>query len=145
MSELSALNLAEDLKDVLGNPDAERWVIEHPEALEVRVKLSSVKDPKEIFQARFLWERYPDDPPSLKFRDLTTGQLDNPKAWPVVRGFRPQSLDACVNWCSEGFVLHPEWKADPNLQWDHRGNALLRALRTLQNEMDDHFEKRFTG
>jgi hypothetical protein len=114
-----------------------------PRDLEVLAMMSPESAPTERFQARLLWTRYPDDPPSLKFRDPSTGRLDLPQAWPIVRGFRPQSLDACVNWCSEGFALHPEWKADPRLKWNPNGNRLLFVLRQVQEELDDHFQGRF--
>src|SRR5215467_12294060 len=114
--ELSILNLRDDFEEAAGVSDAARWKLEMPGPLEVLVTLSSSTALSEKFQARLLWTKYPDDPPSLKFRDPATGRLDLPQAWPVVRGFRPQSLDACVNWCSEGFVLHPEWKTDPRLR-----------------------------
>lgn len=143
--DLSEANFADDLAEVLATPDAARWVLESPRPLEVFVTLSSVKSPKELFQARFLWPegRYPQDPPSMKFRDPETGRLDMPTAWPVVYGFRPQSLDACVSFCSEGFALHPEWRSDSNLRWDDNGNVLLKVLRILQDEMDDRFERRY--
>ncbi len=88
---------------------------------------------------------YPDQPPSLKFRDPATKRLDLPTAWPQVRGFRPNSLDACVSWCEEGFNLHPEWTNDLRLRWAARGNVLLKVLRILQGELDDHFQGRFKG
>src|SRR5438093_7514069 len=141
--ELSELNFAQDLAEALKVADAQRWKIEKVAALEIYVENSSVKAPEEIFQARLLWNSYPGEPPSLKFRDPKSGRLDLPTAWPAVRGFRPSSLDACVNWCLEGFALHPEWKNDPNLKWNSTGNSLLRVLRILQNEMDERFCGRF--
>jgi len=149
MSEdLYELNLQDDFEKVLSCEDAVRWKLEKPAALEIWATMCSIKDkgtPPEYFQARLFWIAYPDQAPSLKFRDLETGRLDNPRAWPVIRGFRPNSLDACVNWCLEGLNLHPEWKSDPRYRWDHRGNVLLRTLRILQNEMDHYFEGRHKG
>ena len=106
--------------------------------------MSSAEVPQEAFQARLLWSLYPDEPPSLKFRDPETGRLDLPRAWPNARGFRPASLDACVNWCLEGMSLHPEWRRDPAYQWDPRGNVLLKVLRILQAELDEHFQGRYS-
>lgn len=140
--EISALNLAEDYAKVLNTSDATRWKLERPQLLEVWITMSPAAQPQEIFQARLLWTSYPDDPPSLKFRDRETGRLDLPQAWPKVRGFRPPSLDACVNYCSEGFALHPEWKSDPRLRWQSQGNVLLKVLRILQSELDDYFDGR---
>src|ERR1700732_2156434 len=142
--ELSGLNFEEDLKQASEVPEAYRWKIQKAGPLELYVDLSSEKSPQEFFQARLLWVTYPgESPPSLKFRDPTTGRIDLATAWPVVRGFRPASFDACVNWCAEGFALHPEWKNDPNVKWNPAGNPILRTLRNLQNEMDRHFQGRF--
>lgn len=143
--ELSALNLSEDFTKVLFCEDASRWKIEKPGTLEVWVSLSPGSHPEDVFQARLLWKSYPDEPPSLKFRDVATGRIDLPTAWPIVRGFRPGSLDACVNWCSEGFGLHPEWKNDPRFRWDNKGNVLLKVLRYLQDELDNYYGGRFKG
>jgi len=140
--ELSELNFQQDLDEVLHVEDAQRWKIEKVGTLEIYVELSSVKAPEEKFQARLLWSAYP-DVASLKFRDQKSGRLDLSTAWPIVRGFRPASFDACVNWCAEGFGLHPEWKNDPDKKWHLVGNAMLKTLRILQSEMDDYFGGRF--
>lgn len=144
-AELSALNLAEDFAKVLDCEDATRWKLDKVGPLTVLATLAPAAQPSELFQAQLLWGAYPEQAPSLKFRDPTTGRLDLSAAWPQVRGFRPQSLDACVNWCAEGFNIHPEWRNDSKLRWDHRGNALLKVLRILQDEMDNHFQGRFRG
>ena len=141
--ELSRLNLRDDFGEAVEVSEASRWILEMPSAMEVFVSLAPAREPNEKFQARLLWTKYPDAPPSLKFRDLATGRLDLPQAWPVGRGFRPQSLDACCNWCAEGFVTHPEWKKDPLYQWNASGNPLLWVLRQLQEELDEHDERRF--
>ena len=141
--ELSQLNFGDDFAEATGVSEASRWTLEMPADLEVLATMSPATAPTERFQARLQWTKYPDDPPSLKFRDPATGRLDLPQAWPIVRGFRPQSLDACVNWCSEGFALHPEWKADPRLRWNPNGNRLLFVLRQIQEELDDYFQGRF--
>jgi hypothetical protein len=141
--ELSKLNLQDDFEEATGVSDASRWTLEMPAGLEVLATMSSASAPAERFQARLLWIKYPDEPPSLKFRDPGTGRLDLPQAWPIARGFRPQNLDACVNWCLEGFALHPEWKSDPRFRWNPNGNPLLFVLRQLQQELDDHFQGRF--
>lgn len=142
--ELSILNLGDDFDEVVTCSDAARWCLEQAGVLEVFATMSSAGAPQEVFQARLLWaDDYPGQPPSLKFRDSATGRLDLPTAWPIVRGFRPTSLDACVNWCAEGFSLHPEWKNDPKRRWDPRGNVLLKVLRILQGELDENFKGRF--
>lgn len=142
VDELSELNLREDFEKALLVPEASRWKLQMPGPLENWCALGPGGAPAEEFQARLLWTVYPDQPPSLKFRDPDTGRLDLPSAWPKVRGFRPPSLDACVNWTLEGFNLHPEWRNDARYRWDPRGNRLLFVLRTLQSELDDYFEGR---
>jgi len=143
--ELSALNLQEDFEKLQACDDAARWKLEKPGPLEVLAGMSPAGNRDEVFQARLLWSAYPELPPSLKFRDPATGRLDMPTAWPMVRGFRPGSLDACVNWCAEGFALHPEWRNDAGIRWDPRGNVLLKVLRILQDELDNYYQGRFRG
>jgi hypothetical protein len=142
--DLSALNLQDDYDKALRSEDASRWKLERLGPLEV-IAAVAPKGHQDVFQARLLWSVYPGAAPSLKFRDPETGRLDMPSAWPKVRGFRPQSLDACVNWCAEGFAIHPEWRNDQRLRWDPRGNVLLKVLRILQEEMDNHYQGRFSG
>ena len=141
--EFSALNLKDDFEEASGVSDASRWKLQMPAALEVLATVSPASAPEEKFQVRLLWTKYPDDPPSLKFRDPESGRLDSPQAWPITRGFRPQSLDACVNWCTEGFNLHPEWKTDSRWKWNPNGNPILWLLRQLQEELDDYYQGRF--
>jgi hypothetical protein len=141
--ELSELNLAQDVEEVLRVEDSPRWKLEKVAPLELHVGMSSVKHPQEVFQSRLLWKAYPGEPPSIKFRDPHSGRLDLPTAWPVARGFRPANLDACVNYSVEGFALHPEWAKDANLRWNPSGNPLLKALRILQRELDTSCTGRF--
>ena len=142
--ELSALNLADDFKEAQAVEDSHRWELSLPNSLEVLATVSPISSPQERFQARLLWSKYPDEPPSIKFRDPETGRLDLTKAWPIVRGFRPGSFDTCVNWSAEGFQLHPEWRNDPKFRWDPRGNVLLKILRILVSELDNHYQARST-
>jgi hypothetical protein len=141
--ELSTLNLKDDFEEASSTNDASRWVLNMPGDLEVTAIMRPEKFPTEQFQASLRWNKYPDEPPSLKFRDPATGRIDIPQSWPIIRGFRPQSLDACVNWCLEGFALHPEWRTDPRFRWDSSHDPLLRVLRTLQDEFDDEYQGRF--
>lgn len=144
-ADLSVLNFEQDLEEVFLLPDASRWNLERGANLELLASLWSTKEPEAKFQARLLWSTYPGAAPSLKFRDPASGRLDLPAAWPMVRGFRPTNLDACVNWCAEGLVTHPEWNNDPRFRWDPRGNAILRVLRILQDELDEHYTGRYRG
>lgn len=140
---LSELNLADDFEDCLEVEDGERWSLKKVGPLEVWMTISPIQDPKESFQARFLWTEYPDKPPSMKFRDPATGRLDMPQAWPIVGGFRPQNCDACVNWTAEGFIAHPNWVNDPTYRWNPHGNRQLFVIRTLRDEMDRSYTGRF--
>lgn len=141
---LSAQNLDDDFAEAITTHDSSRWRLERAGPLEVYASVSSARCPSDTFQARLMWARYPEDAPSLKFREPDSGRLDLPRAWPRVRGFRPASLDACVNWCAEGLALHPEWRNDPKFRWDSRGNVLLRVLRTMIDEFDTCCEGRHT-
>lgn len=135
--DVSALNLDDDLEEVLTTTDAARWTIQRAAPLEVWATLSPAGHSRETYQARLLWSIYPDEPPSLKFRDPVTGSLTQSSAWPRLPGLRPGSLDACVNWTAEGLALHPEWRRDARYRWDGHGNALLKVLRILQEQLDD--------
>lgn len=144
MASVDELNLRDDYDECTTAPDAGRWCLVKEGPLEVWATVYPSSKPEEKFQARLFWDKYPDNAPSLKFRDPETGRLDLSRAWPVARGFRPNSLDACVNWTAEGFKLHPDWANSPTLRWDPRGNVLLKVLRTLVSELDDHFKGRST-
>lgn len=142
-SDFHDLLLQEDLGKLRSLPEADRWKLEKAGTLELWASMSPAGDETEVFQARLLWSLYPDEPPSLKFRDPETGSLGLPTAWPKLRGFRPESLDTCVSWTLEGFALHPEWKNDPRYRWDPRQNVLLKVLRILQDELDLGFQGRY--
>ena len=139
----SDIAFEDDAREVETAEDSTRWRLERGGQQEIFVTLSSAADPANKYQARLAWRSYPHDAPSVKFRNPSNGSLSEPTAWPVVRGFRPGNLDCCVNWSEEGFVAHPEWRNDPKLRWRPDGNALLRVLRILQSEMDDHYSARF--
>lgn len=141
---VDTLLLDDDFAEVVAADDGRRWELTRKDQLEIWVIMSPKSAPEEKYFVRLLWMRYRDDPPSLKFRDKD-GRLDNPRAWPLLPGFRPASLDACVNYCAEGFSLHPEWKNDPRTRWDPRGNSLLRVLTILQVAFDENYGGRFKG
>lgn len=138
----SDIAFEDDLQVVEKTEDAKRWKVERGAHQEVFVTLASTVDPGNMYQVRLAWRSYPLDAPSMKFRNPLTKSVSEPTAWPNVRGFRPTNLDACVNWCEEGFVAHPEWRNDPKYRWRPEGNALLRVLRILQSEMDDYYQGR---
>lgn len=140
------MNLADDLAEVVCHEDARSWTIQTCDnSLELHVSLAPSGRPTEIYQARLLWSEYPGQPPSLKFRDPSTGRLDIPSAWPEGGPFRPTSFCACVNYTAEGFSMHPEWAKDPRTKWDSRGNVLLKVLRSLQHDLDFTSTGRHSG
>lgn len=144
-TEVDTKCFAADLEEVLASEVAMlRWEIKVTGPLETQVGMVSVKEPAERYVARFRWDRYPANPPSLKFLDLN-GSDSNAIAWPQCLGFRPSALDACVNWTREGMALHPEWRGAPATRWDPSGNALLRALNLLQDTLDYQYGGRFRG
>lgn len=139
-----ALLLDADFEETLALDEAARWKLERIGWREVWATMSPRSAPGEKYFVRLLWQRYREEPPSLKFRDAD-GRVDDPRAWPLLPGFRPASLDACVNYCSEGFGLHPEWRNDPRTRWDSRGNSLLRVLSILQIAFDEQYGGRYAG
>ena len=142
--EVDAKCFSADLAEVLATDVAPRWNIIQSGVLEIQVRIASTKEPAEQYLARVRWDRYPGNPPSLKFLD-SNGIDSNPTAWPQCAGFRPTALDACVNWTTEGMALHPEWRGAPATRWDPSGNALFRALNLLQDALDYQYSGRFRG
>lgn len=121
--------------------EADRWSASLVAPLEIRVTLSPVTHPSELFVARLLWSRYPDAAPSLVFVDPATGRTDVPSAWPTGGPFRPV-IGLCCNYTSEGFGLHPEWVKDARLRWRTDGNVLLKVIRFLQDDLDISYSGR---
>ncbi|MES2522550.1 MAG: hypothetical protein V4617_07635 [Gemmatimonadota bacterium] len=119
---------------------ADTWSAALVDHLEVQVTFTPAGHPDEHFEARLVWDRYPDAPPSVLFRDPATGRLDVATAWPVGGPFRPM-VGLCVNYTREGFRLHPEWVGDPRLRWRTEGNVLLKVIRLMQ----DSFDTEYTG
>lgn len=136
------MNLDDDFAAAEVVEDASRWKLKRAGPLEVWATFVPPGTPSETFQARLAWAKYPDQPPSLKFRDPESGRLDLATAWPKLPGFRPTSLDACVSWTLEGMGLHPEWANDPRFRWDPAGNVLLKVLRTLAGLFETSFQGR---
>lgn len=131
-----------DLDEAMHTEQAMRWELRQRARLEMIVGLAPKKEPAESFIVRLRWDRYPGNPPSLKFLDAS-GSESNPAAWPQCPGFRPTALDACVNWTREGMNLHPEWRNSGSTRWDPSGNAVLRALNLLQETLDFQYSGRF--
>jgi len=140
---LSESNLTDDFNQIVASDEGKKWSLQRPEPLVVRASMAPLSAPTEVYYPQFRWASYPDQPPSMKFWDAASTTLTVPTAWPIIRGFRPQSLDACVNYCTEGFRLHPEWVKDSSLKWDSRANVLLKVLRILQDEFDEYYGGRF--
>jgi len=120
---------------------ADTWSAELVGALEVWVTFVPANHPSELFCARLDWDRYPDHPPSVLFRDPVTGRLDVPNAWPTGGPFRPM-IGLCVNYTREGFALHPEWVSDARFRWRTDGNVLLKVVRHMQDSFDHEYAGR---
>lgn len=105
--------------------------------------LVPTSDPDETYFARLAWSEYPGAPPSVKFaRSIGVAVDDDPRAWPVVPGFRAQSFDICMPFTAEGFALHPEW-AGTSEAWRSAGNPFLYVAATLQRLLDTQYSGRF--
>ena len=143
MSTVDETLLAEDFNAVKETEEATRWDLERGNSLEVSVKMSPRGKPGEVYWAFLRWQSYPGSLPSLKFRNLTTGNEADPEAWPMLPGFRPNSLDTCVHWTAEGHSLHPEWSKGSATKHNPSGNVLFRALCFLQDDLDFSYQGRF--
>lgn len=144
-NDFSVLCLEADFAEIVASPESSRWTLTLNNQREVSVTMSPSSVSHEQFQACLYWSEYPSSPPSLKFRDPKTGNLNDPRAWPQCPGFRPTSLDSCVNWTAEGHGLHPEWRNSPATRWIPDGNALCRVLHILQDTLDLSFSGRYAG
>jgi hypothetical protein len=133
----------QELAKVRGLPEAQRWKLERDNtvALGVTVELWPAGAPDDKYLARLVWADY-FGPPSLKFLNLVSRAENDPTAWPMCRGFRPGSLDACVNWTAEGHRLHPDWQANERTAFKQREAPVQFALLTLQHEMDSGYTGR---
>lgn len=120
---------------------ADTWSAELMGPLEVWVTFIPAQHATERFCARIAWDRYPDNAPSVLFRDPETGRLDVPHAWPTGGPFRPM-IGLCVNYTREGFRLHPEWVTDARLRWRTDGNVLLKVIRLMQDSFDHEYAGR---
>ena len=142
MTTVDEVTFEDDLQAVLATEEAKRWILERGNSLEVLVQLSPISKPEEVFLARFSWVSYPGSLPSLKFRNLTTRLESDRAAWPMLPGFRPQSLDSCVHWTAEGHKLHEEWARGSATKHDPAANVLFRSLCFLQDELDHNYNGR---
>lgn len=142
MSELSTLNMDDDLEEAASAAEPGSRRLERKGDLEIWVTLSPEGHEDESFTARLAWEDYPGDwPPSVLFVDPSTGRSDVPTAWPTGPSFRPP-VDICATWTFEGYVTHPEWKGDRSKRLVIGDNAVLQFARILQHELDCNFTGR---
>ena len=96
----------------------------------------------ETYVVRVEWFGYPYAPPSIKFAAAVRGGVCEPRAWPVIPGYRPESLDICRPMCREGFALHPEW-TQGSTAWPTSGNPFLWLIETIQFHLDNEYQGRF--
>lgn len=106
------------------------WLTLHPRS-----------DSKETYFVRLVWHSYPHEPPSVKFATAISGHLDLTRAWPIIDGYRPSSLDICKPFTAEGFSLHHEWRQSANA-WPTTGNPFLWVVETLQYDLNLHYRGR---
>ncbi|MFC4456576.1 hypothetical protein [Deinococcus sonorensis] len=140
-SSFSELALDDDLSVIRGLEEAQIWDLQRPAPLEVHASFRPASATHELFLVVLRWSEYPDQAPSVKFRDPESHRDDVPHAWPNARGVRAP-LDICANYTAEGFALHQEWRTDPNFRWQPDGNVLLKVLRILQDELDQTYTGR---
>ena len=140
--DLDAKCFDADLTEAGETEEAARWEVVAQARLELTVRMSPKREPKESYVARLRWDRYPANPPSLKFLD-GGGSETSAAAWPQCAGFRPTAYDACVNWTREGMALHPEWRTGAATRWDPSGNGVLRVLNLVQEALDFQYTGRF--
>jgi len=140
-SSFSELALVNDLNEIQGLEEAKKWNLQRPASFEVLASFSPESAPHEVFLCVLRWSAYPDQAPSVKFRDPISLREDLSQAWPNARSFRPPN-DICANYTAEGFALHPEWNSDPNFRWQSNGNVLLKVLCTIQDELDQTYAGR---
>jgi hypothetical protein len=101
------------------------------------------RQPNELFIARVAWQRYPQQPPSLKFADGVGGSLHVTRAWPLIAGYRPSSFDICKPFTAEGYALHAEWRSGA-FAWREMGNPFLWVATQLQDDFNYSFQGRST-
>jgi hypothetical protein len=99
-------------------------------------------DRNESYVARLVWSVYAGAPPSIKFASAVGGSIEDPRSWPRVQGFRPESRDICMPISAEGFALHPEWAKSAEA-WKADGNPFLYVVATLQHLMNTRYSGRF--
>ena len=143
MTTFADLLFANHLDEALADPDAGRWGIKRQgDATVLHVTLSPQSVPNEMFLARLGWDTYPPTlPASVIFLDPETEQKGPKPAWPNLPGVRAPD-DFCACWTAEGYVAHPEWLRDPNMQWAPGENPILTQLRYVQLELDYHYNGR---
>ena len=147
----SQLNLVRDEADVASFLASHTGGIERDDRLgdgtgDAAVYWATVRPrthPDETYIVRIEWFTYPYEPPSIKFATSVRGSLTEPRAWPVVVGYRPQSLDICRPMCREGFATHPEWNQG-STAWPSTGNPFLWVIELVQYHLDNEYERRFS-
>jgi hypothetical protein len=143
-TEFESMLFEEELASLDELPEARRWTVERDKEvpLGITTLIHSIKDPTELYLARLRWPDY-FKPVSLKFLSRMTGSDTDATAWPIVRGFRPTSLDTCVSYTLEGHALHPEWANSPSAAFPKIDRPMRYALLRLQSEMDMYYERRW--
>jgi len=103
------------------------WLVLHPKSA-----------PEETFYTRVHWSTYPGGPPSVRYADGIGGTITDPRAWPIIPGYRVGSFDICKPFTSEAYGIHPEWRTGPTA-WSPAGNPFLWVAQTLQFDLNTSY------
>lgn len=133
----------DELVRVQGLVEAGRWKLARDDSvpLGLTAEMHSLKAPTELYLARVRWEHY-FEPASVKFLNRETSADNDPRAWPQCAGFRPTSLDTCVNWTREGHLTHPEWAQSPHTAFAAPEAPMQFVLLHLQMTLDTTYSGR---
>lgn len=142
-TELELALFKEELEGVRSLKEAPRWQLERDDSvpLGLFVVMHPASDLKQLYKARLRWSNY-FGPFSLKFVNMTTAADNDPSSWPKCHGFRPGSLDACLQITAEGHGLHPEWTHSAATRFPNVELPMQFALLQLQVILDNSYQGR---
>ena len=99
--------------------------------------------PDERYFSRYQWFAYPYEPASITIVNEIRGSSQLRTAWPIISGYRPDSLDICRPFCREGYQLHAEWR-EGSTACRTDGNPFLSVVQTMQDQFDNEYQGRVT-
>ncbi len=133
----------EELEAVQSLDVATRWQLERDDSVPLGLfaVMHPANEPEQLYKARLRWDDY-FGPPSLKYINMQTGSESDPAAWPRCAGFRPGSLDSCIQLTAEGHKLHPEWCQSAATRFPEIELPMQYALIQLQVALDNSYQGR---